>query len=170
MDRVLSELSRPRRQPVSGVCVCQCCVCARICACVNVCLQAFVCVKRRRRSHSSGLWSDLLPNRWAEREGGGFLLFSSFAHCFICFDSSPDIYVTLFLKFHNTLLEVWVEGKGCGMRQDTKLWRQLRLSPSHLPPSLLGGGESVTTERHFGDSQRFHHHQEACVWTQLIHA
>ena len=76
--------------------------------------------------------------------------------------SSLDISVTLFQKLHNTLLEVWVEGKGCkgsgGWRQDTDL--SCDDSFGFLPltsTTLLGGGESVTTESNLKDSRGFRH-------------
>lgn len=68
--------------------------------------------------------------------------------------------MTLFLKLHNTVLEVWVEGRGRqrGWRQDTDLNCDDSLGFLPLTSSmLLRGGESVATGRNLKDSRGFRH-------------
>ncbi len=187
-DHVLSKLSRSLELPVFDTCTCQCCVCACACVRVNVCLPAFVCVRCCRLSPSSGLTSCWITHcnggKQKEREEEEDLTFFSFPFLFIVFDSSLGISATLFLKLHNTLLEVWVEGKGRqrGWRQDTDLNCDDSLGFLPLTSStLLRGGESVATERNLKDSRGFRHcHEhglprgmwvnERALWTvQFIH-
>ncbi len=94
------------------------------CMCLKVSLQAFVCVRRCRLSPSSGptsRWITRCNRRKQEERGGRGSSFPFLPFLFIFFDSSLDISLTcfFFLKLHNTLLEVWVEGRG-GQRREVR--------------------------------------------------
>lgn len=159
---VVETITISRAASVWHVHVSVLCLCMRLCA--SKCVSAGICMRLVLQALSTQ-WSNPPAESHAamgasRKRGRRKRIFLSFPFLFIFFDSSLDISATLFLKLHNTLLEVWVEGKGRqrGWRQDTDLNCDDSLGFLPLTSStLLRGGESVATERNLKDSGEFRH-------------